>query len=114
MKSILTLVLILIGTLTHAQTCDELVAYAQSEDAYPDTFTAYGSSLVAKAEHYSVGNSRLTIVYLKDNDYDYSGDPYIYCGVSDYAWSQFKYATVDGSYGKSYHAYIRDNTCVCD
>ena len=97
-----------------AQTCSELVQYAKSEDPYPDRVTPYGSSMLAKAEFYEVDGGGLVIAYIKENDYDYSGKPYIFCGISSQRWSKFKSEGIyGGSYGKAFHAYIMDYTCNC-
>ena len=96
-----------------AQTCSELVQYAKSEDSYPDRVMPLSSSMLAKAEYYRVDGAGLVIAYIKENDYDFSGKPYIFCGISPQRWSKFKSEGMYGSYGKAFHAYIMDYTCNC-
>lgn len=114
MKKILFCTALFLAAGLQAQTCNELVQYAKSEDSYPDRITPINSSMLAKAEYYQVNGGGLVIAYLKSNDYDYTGRPYIFCGISSQRWAKFKSEGMFGSWGESFHAYIRDYTCNCN
>lgn len=114
MQKILFFTALFITAGFQAQTCSELVQYAKSEDSYPDRVIPVNSSMLAKAEYYQVDGGGLVIAYLKSNDYDYTGRPYIFCGISTQRWAKFKSEGMFGSYGKAFHEYIRDYTCDCN
>lgn len=114
MKKLIICAAMFFAVCFQAQTCSELVQYAKSEDPYPDRVAPYGSSMLAKAEFYEVDGGGLVIAYIKQNDYDFSGKPYIFCGISSQRWAKFKSEGMySGSYGKAFHAYIMDYTCDC-
>lgn len=116
MKTILLFVAFLFTSVYSAQTasCSDLVSYARSSDSYPDKVNPYGSSMLAKAEYYEVDGGGLVIAYIKSNDYDYTGKPYIFCGISSQRWAKFKSEGMYGSWGESFHTYIMDYTCDCN
>lgn len=85
-----------------------------SKDRYPDRVNTMGSSMLVKAEYYQVDyNAGLVIAYIKNNEYDFKGKPYIFCGISSTRWSNFKSKGLYESWGKSFHEYIMDHTCDC-
>ncbi len=72
------------------------------------------SSWLVKVEYYQVDyDGGLVIAYIKKNDYDFKGKPYIFCGISSQRWSAFKTEGLYGSYGEAFHKYIMDYTCDC-
>lgn len=116
MKKILLYVVLSIPSFFSAQdsSCNDLVRYAKSEDSYPDTVRPITSSMLAKVEYYEVNGGGLVIAYIKKNDYDFTGSPYIFCGISSQRWAKFKSEGMYGSWGESFHAYIREYTCNCN
>lgn len=113
-KLLLCLILLLpVAGYTQSASCSDLVSYAKSEDSYPDRVLPMGSSMLAKVEYYRVNGGGLVIAYIKKNDYDYTGTPYIFCGISSQRWAKFKSEGMFGSWGESFHAYIREYTCNC-
>ena len=109
--------LTLFGLFVTAQTvsCNDLVRYAKSKVNNPFTVNTVGSSLLAKVEYYPVDyNSGLLIAYIKQNDYDYVGMPYIYCGINSRRWNEFKFEGIVKSWGEAFHKYIKDYTCDCN
>ena len=118
MKSVLLFILFsgfISFTSAQSVSCEDLVEYAMSKDSYPDTVRPYDSSFLVKAEYYYVAySSGLVIAYIKTNDWDYRGKPYIFCGISQSRWNTFKSEGMySGSYGKAFHTYIMDYTCDC-
>jgi hypothetical protein len=63
--------------------CSELVSYVKSK-AYPTSQSCFGSSFLAKVERYEVDGNGVVVAWIKSNDYDFTGKPYIYCGISSY------------------------------
>lgn len=117
----LLLVIFLIGNTALAQygskqkpSCNDLVTYAKNNYDSKDSPTIITSSMLAKVEGYKINGSYFVIAYIKQNDYDFYGTPYIYCGISDERWSAFKNGGLYGSWGKSFHKYIMDYTCDCN
>ena len=111
--AILVLLFVFSNT-TKAQdvSCSELVTYVKSK-AYPSSQTCFGSSFLAKVDRYEVDGNGLVIAWIKKNEMDFTGKPYIYCGISSTTWSYFTSAGMMGSWGKAFHQYIKDNNCNC-
>jgi len=102
-----------VGVFSQEVSCNELLNYVKSKDSYPQTVNCYNSSLLAKVKRYEVDGVGIVVAYIKENEYDYRGKPYIFCGISSYTWINF---TSDGTYnswGKAFHKYIMDNKCNC-
>ena len=116
MKRILLALLIPISSLFFAQSvsCNDLVEYVQKKTSYPDRVTPMTSKMLAKVEYYEVDDSGLVIAYIKRNEWEFSGKPYIFCGISYRRWSAFKSDGMINGYGEAFHKYIIDYTCKCD
>jgi len=95
-------------------TCNEVISYAKKNYDSKDSPMIISSTMLAKIERYKVGSSSVVVAYIKKNDYDLYGSPYIFCGISDQRWSSFKNGGLYGSWGKSFHQYIIDYTCDCE
>lgn len=106
----------LLGLLTtKAQdiSCQELFEIVTTDYDSKSTTMAYGSSMLAKVEYYKLEGTGFVVAYIKDNSYDYSGTPYIFCGISSQRWNNFTTEGIYSSYGKAFHKYIMDYTCNC-
>lgn len=99
--------------LSQDMSCSQLVQFAKSQDKYPNIVTPFASSMLVKVEYYKVSGGGLVIAYIKKNDFDYIGNPYIFCGISSNRWSQFTAAGPYG-WGEAFHKYIRSYTCDCN
>lgn len=93
--------------------CKELYSTVVTNSDYQDSTNCFGSSMLAKTEYYEYQNMGFVVAYIKSNDYDLSGKPYIFCGISSLTWSRFKTNGMTGSWGESFHEYIMDYTCKC-
>ena len=93
--------------------CQELFNVVTSDYDYSDETSCYGSSMLARVGYYEYNNMGFVVAYIKDSEYDFSGDPYIFCGISSYTWNSFKSSGMTGSWGESFHEYIMDNKCNC-
>lgn len=106
----------LISTSSKAQSvsCSELYSYVKKNGGYPSTNICMGSSFLVKVERYVVDGNGVVVAWLKSSEYDFTGTPYIYCGISSYTWSSFTSAGIMGSWGKAFHEYIKGNNCNCN
>jgi len=93
--------------------CQELFEIVTENYDNRDFVTPIGSSMLAKVTHYTVEGNGFVVAYIKSNQYDFTGKPYIFCGISSQRWSSFKSEGMFGSWGESFHEYIRDYTCNC-
>ena len=93
--------------------CQKLFSTVVNNYDYNDATSCFGSTMLAKVEYYKLDNTGYVVAYIKDSEYDYSGDPYIFCGISSYTWSSFKTNGMMGSWGESFHEYIMDRKCNC-
>jgi len=92
--------------------CQELFE-AVTEYYTDDSAGCFGSTMLIKVEYYRIDGNGYVIAYIKRNDYDFRGSPYIFCGISQQRWNYFKTNGIYGSWGESFHEYIRDYTCNC-
>ena len=115
MKKTIT-ILLLIGVFSgkaQSVSCQELFEVVTSDYDNSDQTSCFGSTMLAKAEYYEYNNVGFVVGYIKSNDFDFDGSPYIFCGISSYTWSSFKSDGMTGSWGKSFHKYIMDSKCNC-
>ena len=93
--------------------CQELIRAVKQAKTYSDNVSCFTSSMLVKATYYEAENMGFVVAYIKKNEYDYYGRPYIFCGISSQRWSYFKSNGTFGSWGKSFHTYILDYACNC-
>ncbi len=118
-KHIILLVFLFFGLLSensYAQTisCQEVFEIVTEHYDSKDEVACYGSSMLTKAIYYRLDGMGFVVGYIKSNEYDFRGKPYIFCGITDARWRAFKSAGMYGSWGESFHEYIREYTCDCD
>lgn len=87
--------------------CEDLKEEIEEEADLENSVICFWSSALVKAEYYSYDGEEFVVVYLKSNDYDFKGRPYVYCGISSIKSSKFVSEGRFGSWGKSYEAYIK-------
>jgi hypothetical protein len=110
---LITTIIFSLSTFSQEVSCNALMDYVEKNDSYPQTVNCFNSSLLVKVKRYEVGGATVVVAYIKKNEYDFRGKPYIFCGISSYTWTKF---TSDGTYnswGKAFHKYIMDNKCNC-
>lgn len=76
------------------------------------TITTYGSTMLIKVEKYKVDGNIYVVGFIKSNEYDYMGKPYLFCGVSRYDWSNFTTYYISSA-GEAFHKYIFPYKCDC-
>lgn len=114
----ISLIVFLFFTLSIAEaqsiSCQELYNAVTENYEYRDVANPLMSTMLAKATYYTVEGQGFVVAYIKSNEFDYQGSPYIFCGISSDRWFKFKYQGMNGSWGESFHAYIREYTCNCN
>lgn len=112
---LLLFVLFISASSSKAQTvsCSELFNYVKTNGGYPSTYNCIGSSFLVKVERYEIEGNGVVVAWMKTSDYDFTGKPYIYCGISSTTWSYFTSAGIN-SWGKAFHQYIKGNNCNCN
>lgn len=93
--------------------CQEIYEYLVENYRVTESVTCYGSTMLVKADFYLISGTGFVVAYIKSNDYDIYGKPYLFCGVSREKWMNFKSEGMYNSWGKAFHKYIRDCTCNC-
>lgn len=91
--------------------CQEMFEIVTTQYDSKETANCYGSSMLVKVDFYKVGNNNYAVAYIKNNEYDFKGKPYLFCGIPSMNWSYFKYNTK--SWGESFNKYIKEYTCNC-
>jgi len=94
--------------------CEDLKEELESEANLENSVTCFGSTALVKAEYYTYEGNSFVIVYLKSNNYDFRGKPYVFCGISYSIWNRFVSEGRYGSWGKSFDMYIKDYLCKCN
>jgi hypothetical protein len=113
---ILLFILFLGYSKTYSQSisCQELFETVLNNYDDIQSVSCYGSKMLAKVDYYTLRNNGFVVAYIKSNDYDFKGRPYIFCGISNVTWIYFKSeAIIEGSWGKSFNKYIMDYKCNC-
>lgn len=94
--------------------CSELLDIVTSKYDSKKTAHCYTSTMLIKVNYYKLDGHGFVVAYIKKNDYDFRGTPYVFCGITNSKWNSFTFdATYGGSWGKSFHKNIIDNTCNC-
>lgn len=91
--------------------CSELIEYAESELGYGSTVSTYTSEWIQKVKFYSYQGSYVAIAYIKESEYSWRYNKYIFCGISTYNKSMF--SSSYSSWGEGFHKYIMPHKCNC-
>lgn len=116
MKTLLLIVFLGTSVFSFSQSisCQKLFQIVTKEYDSKRNQSILMSSMLAKADYYRLDNIGFVVAYIKSNEYDFNGQPYIFCGISQSRWNSFVNAGILDSWGKSFHQYIRDYTCDCN
>ena len=104
----------LISVHSQSISCQEVLEIVTENYTYSDYVTPLGSSMLIKVTYYSVEGEGFVVANIKSNQYDFQGSLYIFCGISIQRWARFKTEGMLGSWGESFHTYIREHTCNCN
>lgn len=116
MKKALFIILFIIGfnsiSFTQNMSSEELCEYIVDNYRPTEAVNCSNSSVLVKVHYYNIDNDNTgyVIAYIKKNNYDMHGKPYVYCSVPRNAWQYFK---VDGqsSWGSAFNKYITKYGC---
>ncbi|MFV0207939.1 hypothetical protein [Empedobacter sp. UBA1574] len=116
MKNIILLILFVFTPLVKAQTtsCQDVYEFILDKGykANSINLAVYSSSMLVKVERYTYDGKNFVVGFIKQNDYDSKGAPYLFCGVSSYDWSSFQYNYLSSA-GEAFHKYIMPYKCNC-
>ncbi|EDM44950.1 hypothetical protein SCB49_02479 [unidentified eubacterium SCB49] len=118
--TIFTIILLCFIVKTNGQSvsCQELHDFIVEEGYQSSTVSSYtmNSSWLKKVTKYTYNYKNFVVAEIKKNEYSYQTNTYVFCGISDYNWSQFKYGGYgeSDSYGERFHKYIFDYQCNCN
>lgn len=94
-------------------TCQDLKESIVENANLISSISCSGSSMLVKAQYFKYKDKGYVIAYLKSDQYDFNGTPYMYCGISSERWYQFVSIGKNGSWGKSFNEYIKNLICNC-
>lgn len=104
--------------------CEDLLEYVEDEGRSEGEVSSFtlalaldkGSSWLKEVKGYSVENTIVVVAEIKRDDFGFSTDKYVFCGVPSSNWRNFKSAFTDSdmSYGEKFHKYIMDYKCNCN
>lgn len=110
MKKTFAILFISISNFIFSQSFDNAINFIKQNNTYSESVVCYNSRMLAKAEYYISDNVGYAVMYIKQNDYDIYGKPYIFCNISRDRWSYFKTGGYT-SWGESFHQYIKEYIC---
>jgi len=101
--------------------CQELMQLVKQEGRRFDSvgsYSLYNSSWLKNVEAYKVTIEYRDVIFviaeIKENEYSYRTHKYIFCGVPDSNWRNFKSSYyMESTYGERFHKYIMDYVCNC-
>ena len=120
MKKTILILLLLFSITSNAQkvSCSELVDFLKKEGSYYSTVSSYtlNSSWLYEVTAYKYNGKIYILAKIKENEYSYQTNTYIFCGIPTYNWNQFQYASYgdNSTYGERFHKYIFDYQCNCN
>ncbi|HOD09657.1 MAG TPA: hypothetical protein PKH91_02850 [Flavobacterium sp.] len=121
MKKAFLIVLFFINSnLSYSQTisCNELLSFIKENGYLKSTISSYtlNSSWLYKVTAYEYDYKTYVVAEIKRNEYSYSTDTYIFCGIPNNNWNNFKnsYYNSNDTYGERFHKYIIDYKCNCN
>lgn len=79
-----------------------------------DSVNPISSTMLIKATYYELKEYKFVVAYFKEDKYDITGSPYIFCGIPKQDWDNFKSDGLYNSYGKAFHKYIFHYKCDCE
>ena len=93
--------------------CQDAFEFVTSQYDRKESVTCYNSDMLVRVSYYIVDGNGFVVAYIKQHDYDIYGKPYLFCGISQQNWINFKSDGIYNSWGKSFHKYIIDYKCNC-
>ncbi|MCB0501529.1 MAG: hypothetical protein KDD32_02515 [Bacteroidetes bacterium] len=102
---------------TSTMNCDELYTYIKSKGNQKGKVSSYtmNSEWLKTVTAYEYLGDIYVIAEIKRNEYSFSTNSYIFCGIPQSNWNNFKLGGlgVPNSYGERFHNYIFNYKCNC-
>ena len=103
---------------TQSVSCYELTQFVVENGYRKGSLSSYtlNSSWLTEVTAYSYDNSIFVVAKIKRNEYSYTSETYVFCGISNSNWNSFYYGGygISTSYGERFHKYIIDYQCNCN
>lgn len=114
MKLPILLWIVFLSTSVFSQkiSCQEAYEIVLNYGENKRTINIVNSSMLTKVIKYEIDNSLYVVGYIKSNEYDYRGKPYLFCGISKFNWNQFTLNYLSSA-GEAFHKYIFPYKCDC-
>ncbi|MEL1247689.1 hypothetical protein [Flavobacterium helocola] len=120
MKKIIIMFMFLLSFLnSYSQeiSCNELLNFIVKKGYNKGTISSYtlNSSWLSKVTAYEFDYKTYVVAEIKRNEYSYQTETYIFCGIPNLNWSNFRFGGYGDSesYGERFHKYIIDYKCNC-
>ena len=97
--------------------CAELMDFVEDKGVKNGSMSAISlqSSWLHEVTAYSYKMKIYVVAKIKENEYSLSTSSYVFCGIPNRNWQNFKSWNISGddNYGKKFHEYIMPYTCNC-
>lgn len=97
--------------------CSDLVDFVETNGYYNSSVNSYtmDSSWLFKVTLYTYDFNNYIIAEIKESEYSYSRKKYVFCGIPDLNWRNFRYGSYgdSDSYGERFWKYIKNYGCNC-
>jgi hypothetical protein len=121
MKKALLIILFsitLLNTYSQQVKCDDLLDFIEENGYKKATLQSYilSSSWLYKVTAYSYENKVYVVAEIKENEYSFKTNIYIFCGIPSMNWQNFQFGSYGDqtSYGERFHKYIINYQCNCN
>jgi hypothetical protein len=119
-KIILIIILFTLSYNSYSQkvSCEDLLNFVKEKGYDKGVISNYilESSWLYKVTAYEYEYKTYVVAEIKKNEYSYQTETYIFCGIPNMNWTNFKYGGYGDSesYGERFHKYIIDYKCNCN
>lgn len=120
MKKYLLIAFLFFGITSYSQSvsCEDLLSFIQDKGTYVSKTSSFimQSSWLQEVVAYRYESKYYVVAKIKKDEYSYSTNTYIFCGIPYMNWSNFQYGGYgdSNSYGERFHKYIMDYQCNCN
>ena len=117
-RSVVSLSEVVIQAKSQKISCNELYKFIIENGRKTSTVSnlVLNSEWLHKVTAYSYDYKIYVIAEIKENEFSYKTNSYIFCNVPSLNWSNFQNGSFTNSstYGERFHKYIKEYSCNCD